>query len=225
MKTKIKKIFTKKNFVCVALLFIIIIYIIAFSFFINKNKVIIKKHDMYYYTLGIKFELKGKIVIDKDSDNITQLTLDDDNSVFIDSTPLYYNDELTRCYENIQSLFLGEKELEELNELEQSYAKQCLAYVDDETDKTLEQWAAYVSRIEACSLISDDKVKIVKSLFFSSTTTMTTSWWRLKEYESETYLKIITGKVDIDYFDEFVKKWYQQGGETITDEVRRELKK
>lgn len=161
----------------------------------------------------------------EDEEGAAEIAEYDKNAVDPTARPLVinvdYNDALTRCYENIQGIFLGEKGLDELNELERSYAKQCLAYADSTTEATMEQWAAYVSRIEACSLIADGKVKVVKSLYFSSTPTMTTNWWRLKELESETYLKIITGKVDIDYFDEFVSKWNQQGGEIITDEVRR----
>lgn len=165
----------------------------------------------------------------EDEEGAAEIAEYDKNAVDPTARPLVinvdYNDALTRCYENIQSVFVGEKELSDLNELERSYAKQCLAYADDDSDSTLEQWAAYVSRIEACSLIADDRVKMIKALFFSSTPTMSTNWWMLKELESETYLKIITGKVDIDYFDEFVEKWNQQGGITITSEVRKELNK
>lgn len=38
--------------------------------------------------------------------------------------------------------------------------------------------------------------------------------------EKEYYLQIVTGERDIDAFDEFVTKWYENGGETITQEVR-----
>jgi putative aldouronate transport system substrate-binding protein len=41
----------------------------------------------------------------------------------------------------------------------------------------------------------------------------------LKDSESTMILEIITGSVDIDYFDEFVKNWHELGGETITYEV------
>lgn len=164
----------------------------------------------------------------EDVEGAAEIAEYDKNAVDPTARPLVinvdYNDALTRCYENLQAVFTGEKDLDDLNELERSYAKQCLAYTDESSESTLEQWAAYTSRIEACSLIADERVKVVPSLFFGTTQTMTTSWWRLKEFESETYLKIITGKVDIDYFDEFVTKWNQQGGETITNEVRRALK-
>ena len=153
----------------------------------------------------------------------------DKNAVDPTARPLVinvdYNDALSRCYENIQAVLSGEKDMGELNELERSYAKQCVAYLDNRENATLGQWSAYVSRVEACSLIADERVKVVNSLFFSETQTMNTSWWQLKELENETYLKIITGKVDIDYFNEFVEQWNQQGGKIITKEVRAILMK
>ena len=99
-----------------------------------------------------------------------------------------------------------------------------MAYLNEGENATHEQWAAYTSRIQACALISDEKVRIKKSLFFGSTPTMEKCWWKLKEYESEIYLKIITGKIDIVYFDDFVKQWNERGGELITKEVRAQLK-
>lgn len=165
----------------------------------------------------------------EDKEGAAEIAEYDKNAVDPTARPLVinvdYNDALSRCYENIQSVLSGEKHISELNELERSYAEQCVAYLENEDNATLGQWAAYVSRVEACSLIADDKVKVVKSLFFSATPTMNTCWWQLKELEDETYLKIITGKVDIDYFDEFVEKWNQQGGKVITKEIRAILMK
>ena len=45
-----------------------------------------------------------------------------------------------------------------------------------------------------------------------------------KEMEKEYYLQIVTGERDIDAFDEFVTKWYENGGETITQEVREAVR-
>lgn len=60
-------------------------------------------------------------------------------------------------------------------------------------------------------------------MYFKTTDTMKTRWWRLKEKEKEAYLKIICGAEDISYFDTFVNEWNEQGGEAITNEVREEL--
>ena len=96
-------------------------------------------------------------------------------------------------------------------------------YVKNGKSATIEQWAAYVSRVSACSLISKKSVVEIKAIFFGDTETMEKSWWRLKELESETYLQIITGKLNIDAFDDFVNEWKQNGGETITEEIRKQL--
>lgn len=163
----------------------------------------------------------------EDKEGAAEISEYDKNSVDPTARPLVinvdYNQALSYCYKNIQAYIDGEKDLKDLNELESSYAKQCKAYIENSSEATIEQWAAYVSRVEACSLIADERVKVVESLFFSSTPTMKMSWWRLKEIENETYLKIITGKADITTFDEFVEKWNQQGGQIITNEVRTYL--
>ncbi len=91
--------------------------------------------------------------------------------------------------------------------------------VDSSADYTAQEWAAYISRIEACSLISQDKVVEIKSLFFISTTTMETKWWKLKELENNVYLRIVTGQVGVDYFDNYVVEWENLGGTTISREV------
>ena len=85
------------------------------------------------------------------------------------------------------------------------------------------EWAAYESRINACSLIADDNVKEIKSLFFIATPTMEKHWWKLKELESNTYLKIITGQESIDLFDDYVQEWKDQGGTAISREVEETL--
>lgn len=51
------------------------------------------------------------------------------------------------------------------------------------------------------------------------TPTMKTNWEQLSTMEMEVFTNIIYGKADISAFDEFVEKWWQQGGEQITKEV------
>ena len=164
----------------------------------------------------------------QDEEGATEVAQYDKNAVDPAARPLVinvdYKDALYSCYENIQAVFDGEKQLDELNYLEQSYAQQCADYYDNSENATAEQWAAYMSRITACSLISQDNVEEVKSSFFATTQTMESEWWRLEELESDAYLKIVIGQEDIDYFDEFVEQWKNQGGDTITREVKAYLK-
>ena len=54
---------------------------------------------------------------------------------------------------------------------------------------------------------------------------MSKLWWKLEDLEKQAYLKIITGEEPIDYFDDFVDRWYKEGGRKITDEVQNEINK
>ncbi len=131
-----------------------------------------------------------------------------------------YSDALTKCYHELTDALSGKKEPEELDLLEHSYYEACKAYLDDPDTATPQEWAAYTSRITACSLLANAKLNKVESLYFDETKTMASQWWKLCQMENEYYLQIVTGERDIDAFDEFVTKWYENGGETITQEVR-----
>ena len=134
-----------------------------------------------------------------------------------------YNNELSICYRNIDATISGRKNPDSLELLERSFYDACSEYIKN-ADKTSTQWAAYMSRIKACSLIAQDNIKVVDSLYFKTTDTMKSHWWRLKAKEKEAYLKIISGEEDISYFDTFVKEWNEQGGQIITSEVSESMK-
>lgn len=134
-----------------------------------------------------------------------------------------YNNALSICYRNIDATISGRKNPDSLELLERSFYDACSEYIKN-ANKTSTQWAAYMSRIKACSLIAQDNIKVVDSLCFKTTDTMKSHWWRLKAKEKEAYLKIISGEEDISYFDTFVKEWNEQGGQTITSEVRESMK-
>ena len=134
-----------------------------------------------------------------------------------------YNDALARCYDNITKTLDGELQESQLEILEYSYYESCKSYLEEGGDRTAEDWAAYTSRIAACSLLDKAKKVKVPSLFFAKTETMKSEWWKLKELEKETYLEIVTGEKPLDYFDSFVEEWYASGGEAITHEVSEKV--
>ena len=134
-----------------------------------------------------------------------------------------YNNALSICYRNIDATISGRKNPDSLELLERSFYDACIEYIKN-ANKTSTQWAAYMSRIKACSLIAQDNIKVVDSLYFKTTDTMKSHWWRLKAKEKEAYLKIISGEEDISYFDTFVKEWNEQGGQIITSEVSESMK-
>ena len=134
-----------------------------------------------------------------------------------------YNNALSICYRNIDATISGRKNPDSLELLERSFYDACSEYIKN-ANKTSTQWAAYMSRIKACSLIAQDNIKVVDSLYFKTTDTMKSHWWRLKAKEKEAYLKIISGEEDISYFVTFVKEWNEQGGQIITSEVSESMK-
>ncbi|WP_455058282.1 extracellular solute-binding protein [Jutongia sp.] len=139
-----------------------------------------------------------------------------------------YKDALMRCYDSLKDAIQGRKKLEDLGLLEGAYYISCSKYLDQKketsTQKSWEDWAAYASRMTACSVLGKGQTRQVKSLFFGETKTMKSNWWRLEELEKKAYLEIVTGQKPLSYFDEFVKEWNRQGGEKIRGEVAQELK-
>lgn len=134
-----------------------------------------------------------------------------------------YNNALQICYGELNHVFAGDKSADDLNVLEYSYYEACESYLKDAENASAEDWAAYTSRITACKILNDGRTNKVESLYFGETETMVTDWWSLENLESDTYLKIVTGESALDEFDRFVESWYQNGGETITKEVRAEI--
>lgn len=135
-----------------------------------------------------------------------------------------YNNALSICYDELKLALSDEKKADDLELLEYSYYQSCKKYLDNPKNAKLEDWAAYTSRITACSLIVNGNIKNIKSLFFGKTESMTKRWWKLKRMENEAYLKMIVGEEPISYFDDFVKNWNKYGGKDITKEVRAILK-
>ncbi len=151
-----------------------------------------------------------------------------------------YKDALNICYNQLSDILNNEKEPSQLNLMESSYYDACVSYLyninggnsskyilehyNDNTSgrkgATSDQWAAYMSRIKACYVLSEAHIKVVPSVFFGTTDTMRNKWWRLKEEEKQVYIKIICGQADIGSFDNFVLFWYENGGTDITAEVK-----
>ena len=134
-----------------------------------------------------------------------------------------YNNALQICYGELNHVFAGDKSADDLNVLEYSYYEACESYLKDAENASAEDWAAYTSRITACKILNDGRTNKVESLYFGETETMVTDWWSHEKLESDTYLKIVNGESSLDEFDRFVENWYQNGGETITKEVRAEI--
>ncbi len=82
----------------------------------------------------------------------------------------------------------------------------------------------YISRLHGMgALANEPNNNRVYSAFYGMTDTMEKRWVNLTKLELDAYLQIILGNKPIDYFDEFVKQWNQQGGEAITKEVNEKM--
>lgn len=136
-----------------------------------------------------------------------------------------YKDALTRCYKNLKDALTGKKDCTELTALEGSYYESCYRYQRSARMASAEDWASYISRITACSLLNEGKIKEVEVAFSGNPKSTGTTWWRLEKLEKEAYLKIITGQEDLSYFDKFVREWKEEGGREITKEVAEKIKK
>lgn len=66
----------------------------------------------------------------------------------------------------------GVKAESNLEVLERSYYNSCQSYKNNPKEASAEDWAAYASRIEACSVIGEGKIKKIPSLYFGKTKTM-----------------------------------------------------
>lgn len=136
-----------------------------------------------------------------------------------------YSDALYRCYEQVNAALKGEIDADELQILEHSYYVKCRAYLEHPQEADKEEWAAYASRIQACSLLQEDNLEVLNPVFSGETVTMAEEWRKLEELEKKAYLEIISGEKDTDYFEEFVQDWKDQGGEQILREVQEQVQK
>lgn len=125
------------------------------------------------------------------------------------------------CSQKIQKVLRGEMEEQELTTLENSYYHTCKNYLESD-EPTVEEWAAYMSRITVANLLQSHKIHYVEDIFVRETKEVQFYWWSLEQLEKETFLKIITGEEEIHYFDSFVRQWNIQGGEEITRQVNEQ---
>lgn len=131
---------------------------------------------------------------------------------------------MNRCYNDLTSALKGEREVDSMELLEQSFYQHCAKYESDPENASIDQWAAYTSRITACKILLEADTEEIKTYYFAETDTMRSVWWKLKEMQKEAYLEIITGQEPLDYFDTFVEQWYDTGGREIIEEVNAKYK-
>lgn len=126
-------------------------------------------------------------------------------------------------YTDLKSCLNGEIGVEEVKTSEQrSNATSILAYMDGDEDAT--GWSKYHSRSKGVELIQrlteNGQFNWLTPIFPPTTPTMETNLANLEKLEEETFIKIVTGDLDVESgFEQFVTEWNEQGGAQIIKEV------
>lgn len=146
-------------------------------------------------------------------------------------------DQLEYAVNSLRKYLKGEMKLEDFDQANYGWAYEMAKHVkkikkepfDSYDIGTFDQKADpgffthIYAHLNGGSTFVDADVNWVRSIATAQTKTMESRWTNLKKLEDETFLKIIMGSEDISAFDTFVKKWKDQGGDKITEEVN-ELK-
>lgn len=111
----------------------------------------------------------------------------------------------------------GTCEEKELTAIEKSYYQACRNYLQKE-NHTVEDWAAYKSRLSAVGLLVDKKYTPSIHPYLDDTDGVLPQ--SLKQLEKDSFIKIIMGEEPVSYFDTFVEQWYLQGGRELTEQIQ-----
>lgn len=131
-----------------------------------------------------------------------------------------YYEATYKVTENIRKALNGKISVNSLSAIEKSYYDACSNYLEGR-NVTAEDWAAYKSRISAVGLLIDGDYKPPVRKYLEDTDGEIPE--ALKTLEKNTFIQIIMGKKPLDYFDEFVELWYEQGGKELTEQVREDV--
>ena len=130
-------------------------------------------------------------------------------------------------YADLERCLNGEITVEEVRTSEQrSNATSISAYLEGNGDAT--GWSKYHSRSKGVELIQslteNDLFNWLTPVFPQTTPTMETNLANLEKLEEETFIKIVTGEIDVESgFEQFVADWNKQGGEQILNEIAEQL--
>ena len=127
-------------------------------------------------------------------------------------------------YEDIRRGVAGEIRPEEARTAEsRNVIKSIESYLADPENAQIGDWSKYHSRMEGIELIrrltEDGAFAWVDPVFWGTTKTMEAKWANLQKLEEETFIKLITGDLPMDAFEQFVTQWNEQGGAQILEEI------
>ena len=130
-----------------------------------------------------------------------------------------YNEAIYNVTKDIRRVMAGTQKESNLTALEKSYYDACMMYADG-TDATVEDWAAYKSRISAVGVLVDGHYKSVRRQYLAESDGEVPNM--LATLEKNAFIQMIMGEQSMDYFDTFVEEWYEQGGQELTEQIRKE---
>lgn len=129
-----------------------------------------------------------------------------------------YNEATFQITKDIRAVEDGTKKEESLSAIEKSYYDACENFLHGKSS-TPADWAAYKSRISAVGLLVDGGYQSEERRYLDDTDGELPK--SLQQLEKKSFIQIIMGEKPISYFDTFVKEWYDQGGEEITEQIRK----
>ena len=129
-----------------------------------------------------------------------------------------YNEATFQITKDIRAVQNGTDKKESLWGLEKSYYVACENYLHGKSS-TPEDWAAYKSRISAVGLLIDGGYQSQAQKYLDDADGELPK--SLQQLEKDSFIQIIMGVKPVSYFDTFVKEWYEQGGEELTEQIRR----
>ena len=129
-----------------------------------------------------------------------------------------YNEATFQITKDIRAVEDGTKKEESLSAIEKSYYDACESFLHGKSS-TPADWAAYKSRISAVGLLVDGGYQSEERRYLDDTDGELPK--SLQQLEKKSFIQIIMGEKPISYFDTFVKEWYDQGGEEITEQIRK----
>jgi len=147
----------------------------------------------------------------------------------ITATP---GDEIIRSFKMYKEVYDGKATRESLPVDKQQQYDKVKQYMDsikdDPAKRNLDVWADYRGwgpEGSGAAALADANVKLAFAAFSGTTKTMETKNQVLEDKAKDAFMKIITGKETIDYYDTFLKEWNDLGGAEITREVNEAAQK
>ena len=130
-----------------------------------------------------------------------------------------YNEATFQITKDIRAVEDGTKKEESLSAIEKSYYDACESFLHGKSS-TPEDWAAYKSRISAVGLLVKSDYRTPEKIYLQTSNLEIPQ--TLGTLEKNTFIQIIMGKRPISYFDEFVSKWYEQGGDQLVKAIQED---